>query len=374
MELRAFLRIMIRRWYITAAFFLVTVGVAAFISFTQTPVYKTSATFIVSPSAILQDSRNFVYGLDTLSRREGVVSTYTAILTSRTIFDRAIERLGLTRQQVSNIHVTSKVIPTTNVIKLEVEGDSPEMIKALADVIGEATIEYTNQLYEIYDLKKLDPARVPRWPVSPKKTQNMILASVLGLTLGAGLAFLVDYVRGPSEALDTLSIYHSETGAYNKPYFLQRLGEEISRAKRNQRPLSLAFLHIERLEMIQNTPFSKSRSEALRQVTVFLKEHLREEDIIGYISEDRFAFLLPDTSIPQAQRLIERIQKRIEWTVFELAESGLKLNLSSTCGLVALTDGTTTRDELLSKAEQALHRATAEGQGSLYLLQDQPPS
>ena len=369
MELRSFVRIMIRRWWIIAAFFIVTMAVAAAVSFTQTPVYRTWATFVVSPTAVFQDSRDFVYGLDTLSRRDGVVATYTEIFSSHALFEIAVERLGLTPSQASGIQVSSSVIVGTNVIKIEIQGSSPETIKALADVLGEAAIEYSQALYEFFTLKPLDSARVPKWPASPNKTQNLMLAAVLGVTLGAGLAFLVDYLRGPVEARDSLSIFHSETGAYNKQYFLQRLGEEISRAKRSERPVSLALLHIERLDMIQNTPFSKSRSEALRQVTVFLKQNLREEDLVAYLDDDRFVFLLPDTSGSQAKRHMAKLQKRIEWSVFELAESGLKLNLSSTCGLVSLGPDAMNRDELLAKAQEALQNADLDGHGGVYLIE-----
>jgi diguanylate cyclase (GGDEF)-like protein len=371
MELRAFVHIMLRRWWIIASFFVVTVTVAAVVTFTQTPVYRTSATYVVSPSSEIEDLKNFVAGLDTLSRREGVSATYTEIFISRTIFQAATEKLGLTPQQVQNISITSKVIPTTNVIKVEVEGDNPTIIKAVSDAVGDETIAYIKNLYEVYTLKKLDMARSPKWPALPNKPQNLGLAAVLGLTLGGALAFLVDYLRGAPEAMTGLTIIHSGTGAYNRQYFLQRLGEEISRAKRSEKTFSLAIMHIERLDMLEDTPFSKARSEALRQVTVFLKQNLREEDLIAYFRESHYAFLLPDTAGPAAKRFIEKLQRRIEWTVFELAESGLKLNLTSTCGLVTLGPDTMNREELLAKAEQALQFAGVNGHSNPYLL-DEP--
>jgi diguanylate cyclase (GGDEF)-like protein len=361
---------MIKRWWIIASFFVLTVAVAGVVTFTQTPTYRTSATFVVSPSLYLVEQKGIVSGLDTLSRREGVIATYNQVFVSRAILAAAAERLGLTREQANTYGISSKVIPTTNVIQIRVEGASPAMVKTLADTLGEEAVEYSKNLYEVFTLKPLDEAKIPEEPALPNKTQNMVLAAVLGATLGGALAFLVDYLRGPTEAVPVLSVLHSETGAYNKQYFLQRVSEEISRVKRSGQPFSLALVQINRLDMVQDVPTAKARTEVLRQLTVFLRQHVREEDVIAYMENEQYAFLFPDTVGPNAQRMMERLQTRVAWNVFESQESGIKLFLTSTCGIVTVGHDELNRDELFLKVEQALKFAGTEGHGNVYLIDE----
>jgi len=63
-----------------------------------------------------------------------------------------------------------------------------------------------SRITEVGQLGKVrivDPARPPLYPVKPKKKLNLILAGIIGLMLGVGIAFVIEYmdnsVRGPEE-------------------------------------------------------------------------------------------------------------------------------------------------------------------------------
>ncbi len=44
------------------------------------------------------------------------------------------------------------------------------------------------------NIRIVDPAEIPRTPIKPKKKLNILLAAVVGLTLGVGLAFFLEYI------------------------------------------------------------------------------------------------------------------------------------------------------------------------------------
>jgi capsular exopolysaccharide synthesis family protein len=50
----------------------------------------------------------------------------------------------------------------------------------------------------------IDPARLPTFPFKPDKTRNMALAMFLGLTLGVGLAFMLEYLDDSIKTIDDL--------------------------------------------------------------------------------------------------------------------------------------------------------------------------
>ena len=68
---------------------------------------------------------------------------------------------------------------------------------------------------------------------------------------------------------------------------------------------------------------------------------------------------------------MERLQTKMEWSIFELEESGIKLNLTATSGIVTYDFNGTGRDELILRARQALQRASNNGPDKIYVFDDQ---
>lgn len=370
MELKRYLQVILKGWWLILPALLVSVTSALVFTYSQTPIYRTSATFIVSPSDSLSKLNDVFRVLDTLSRREGVMMTYTQVVTSRTILDAVYKEMGLTEEQRGYLGVSSAMIPSTNIIKITVESNDPLIARDCANITGQEMIKYVGSLYEAYDMKPLDTAYTPRSPSKPDKVKNLILAAILGSLLGGGLAFLAEYLRSSEISMASVNIIDSDTGVYNRYYFLQRLGEEISRAKRHRYPLSLGLIHIERLDTIGDTRLPRLRNAILRQVAFYIKQYLREEDIMARFEGDKFIFLLPDTDGQSAQGILKKLQTRIEWNVFELEESGIKLNLTSVCGVTAYNFNGTAQDELLKEAEIALQRAgVGNGYSKIYLFE-----
>lgn len=370
MELKRYLQIILRGWWLILPTLLISVTSALVFTYNQTPIYRTSATFIVSPNDSLGELDDVFRVLNTLSKREGVMMTYTEIAASRTIRDAVCKEMGLTKEQLEYLNVSSEILPSTNIIKITVESDDPLIAKDCANLIGQETIKYVGNLYEAYDIKLLDSAYTPRSPSKPKKAQSLMLAAMLGSLLGGGLAFVAEYLRSSGKTIAGVNIIDGDTGIYNRYYFLQRLGEELSRAKRHSHPLSMALMNIEHLDVISNMRLPHLRNEALRRVGLFLKQYLREEDLVARFEGDKFALLLPDTSASDAKRILEKLQTKMEWNLFELRESGEKLNLTGTSGIVTYDFNGTSRDELLARAEKALRCASDNGYGKIYLFDD----
>ncbi len=370
MELRHYFKVVLRGWWLILPALLIAVSSALVFTYSQTPIYRTAATFVVSPSSAFSDVSEVIRGLDTLTKRDSILATYAHIATSDTIVKQVGREMGLDVEQRENLSVSSELVPPTNIIKIIVESDDPALAQTCADLVGQRTIEYINDLDEVYDMQPLDLAFTPLLPSKPNKVQTVMLATILGSIVGIAVAFLLEYLRSSGEAIADVSIIDSDTGIYNRHYFLQRLGGELSRAKRHRYPLSLALMNVERLDVIKDMHLPRLRNEALRRVGIFLKQYLREEDLVARFEGDTFAILLPDTSGPDAERLINKLHTRMEWSIFELEEASVKLNLSATSGVVAYEFSGTGRDELVARAEKALQHANDNGYGKVRLLED----
>jgi len=368
MELKIYLRILLRKWWIVLPAFLVTLTATIVLTFTQAPTYSATTTFVIGPNSSFEDVRSFVSGLDIVSRRTEIVTTYAEIAASHRVRQEAADELNLSQDQRSGLSVESQLLAGTNVLKITVEGSNPVLVRDFANMVGTKTIVYVHELYEAFDLSPLDQATLPPSPVSPNKKQNLVLGALLGLALGGGLAFLSEYLQAPLESMTNLSVLDDETGVYNRRYFRQRLGEEMSRASRNRYPLSLALMNVDQLDTIRASSSPQVRSEALRKVAVFLKQYLREEDVLARFDGTTFAFLLPDMPGEEAKTTMEKLQMRMAWTPLEMEKSGVKLNLSGAAGVVAYQYNGTGQDEFLAEADRVLRQAEAAGYGKVYLL------
>ncbi|MFC1895936.1 GumC family protein [Thermodesulfobacteriota bacterium] len=77
-----------------------------------------------------------------------------------------------------------------NVLKREVD-TSRSLYESLLTRAKETRI---TEGLEATNIMVVDPARIPDWPIKPKKVRNILLACIVGLMLGIGSAFFVEYL------------------------------------------------------------------------------------------------------------------------------------------------------------------------------------
>jgi capsular polysaccharide biosynthesis protein len=190
MEIMIFLRLLIRRWWITLLIVSLAVIGTYFFTESQTPIYSSSVTYVVSPSSQMLNEVGFLSGLSVLGGQPTVANTYASIASSATVKRTARDTLGLNAAQAKNLIVTSRVLNGTNIIEISVEGADPGLVQLFTIKIGESAIDYVNKLNGVYKLELLDEATPADVPIKPNKRLNLILGAALGLVLGIGITFL----------------------------------------------------------------------------------------------------------------------------------------------------------------------------------------
>ncbi|GGF31136.1 capsular polysaccharide biosynthesis protein [Halobacillus andaensis] len=184
-----------RIWMILA----VTAG-AAIISaivtfFILTPTYEASSEFIVNQSESMeQDS---AYDVNDIRTNVELISTYNVIIKSPAILDEVIDSLNLqlSAEQLSNkIQVSSA--EESQVVNVTVTDESQSTAVEIANGTVETFQQEIPSLMNVDNVNILSPAveRVDASPVSPKPLLNIAIAIVVGLMVGVGLAFLLEYL------------------------------------------------------------------------------------------------------------------------------------------------------------------------------------
>ena len=147
------------------------------------------------------------------------------------------------------------------------------------------------------------------------------------------------------------------TELYNHRYFQDRLYTEIERARRYERPLSLVILDIDDFKAFND---KQGHQEGDRLLSWFAKtcvQQVREIDICARYGGEEFAIILPETELPEAIEVAERVRVALgegSKTVFPAA-----VTISS--GVASFPDHGPTRHALILAADVALFYAKHSG-------------
>jgi diguanylate cyclase (GGDEF)-like protein len=353
MEIKAFIKILFKRWWALLLGLIVVLSATWIWTNKQDQIYQSEATFVLRPrSSTLAVDDDFVKALDMVSRRVEINTTFAEVATSRLI--KSLARSRLETGDAAGMSVSARVVGGTNILTITVEGPDPITTQEYCGLIGLATLNYVAELYDVFELQPLDPASLPRTPIRPNLGLNLMLGSVLGLSIGAGLAFLIEFVRSPYEEPDTFNIIDRETGAYNKSYFTLRLYQEMNRAKRNNYPLSLGLFKVE----FDGEDIShREWIEAMRVFKKLKDSTMREDDVLARVNGDIFAVIYPYVKHDKAAVLVEEMRKKLSALSREILSNNGGGQIKSYSSVVTYTGGFINEYRLLDKGIQQLEPA-----------------
>ncbi len=148
------------------------------------------------------------------------------------------------------------------------------------------------------------------------------------------------------------------TGLFGRAHFLRETRREISRAKRNGKPLSALMLDADHFKRINDSYGHAAGDAVLRSLARTLVEVTRETDVVGRLGGEEFAVLLPDADLLGAGIAAERLRNAVATTTISVGSATLSLTVS--IGVAQWRDGEST-DGLLKRADAAMYLAKDRG-------------
>lgn len=149
-----------------------------------------------------------------------------------------------------------------------------------------------------------------------------------------------------------LARHDALTGLPNRRVLQEMLPREMARARRNERPLSLAIVDIDRFKAYNDANGHLAGDEVLRACAREWDGALRGEDTLVRFGGEEFLVLMPDTDPEQAAEIVERLRRTTP--------------MGQTCSAgLALWDPGESIDDLLRRADEALYLAKASGRDQL---------
>ncbi|WP_026909070.1 YveK family protein [Paucisalibacillus globulus] len=182
----------------TALIILLTISfiiLAAILSYyVLTPTYQSTSQFIV----IQQTNENIQFNIQEIESNLELINTYKEIIKSPSILEQVANEmnLGVTLAELGKqIKVSSG--ENSQVITVSAVASSPEKAAELANLVVETfenTILPIMKIESVYILSNANPS-LSHEPISPRPIVNMILAAVIGLTTGIGLALSLEFLN-----------------------------------------------------------------------------------------------------------------------------------------------------------------------------------
>ena len=164
-----------------------------------------------------------------------------------------------------------------------------------------------------------------------------------------------------------LAVIDELTGLYNRRYFQKALARETQRARRYDRPLTVAIMDLDHFKKFNDTCGHPAGDRALAAVGEILRTSLREVDIVARHGGEEFAVILPETSPAETNGtkapfpFLERLRQRIEDASFEGQEKLPSGNLTVSIGVACFPSDADTAEDLFQKADDALYASKGHG-------------
>lgn len=186
--------------------------------------------------------------------------------------------------------------------------------------------------------------------------------------LEGGEAFSSQIVLGLEKAwlykeIEQMSRVDGLTGLLRRGYFLQRLDEEINKARYWHTSLGLIMLDIDHFKRYNDTYGHQAGDDILRRIAQLIKEGIYETDLTGRYGGEEFILLLLRADFQGVLRKMNDLRRRIESEVISLGIEKLRVTIS--IGIAHFPSDANNAAELIAAADQSLYWAKEHGRNQV---------
>ncbi|WP_151632375.1 sensor domain-containing protein [Noviherbaspirillum aerium] len=149
------------------------------------------------------------------------------------------------------------------------------------------------------------------------------------------------------------------TGLPNRVYFSNQLHQSIALSQRNDVPMALLLLDLDRFKHVNDTFGHHTGDLLLKEVALRIRSSLRETDFVARLGGDEFIIIQTDVSQPHASETLARKLILELGRPYEL--EGQEVLSGTSVGLCVYPKDGKNSVELLKRADLALYRAKNSG-------------
>jgi diguanylate cyclase (GGDEF)-like protein/PAS domain S-box-containing protein len=179
---------------------------------------------------------------------------------------------------------------------------------------------------------------------------------------------ITDTARAHQE-LERRATFDALTGAHNRAAILDMLQGEL--AREDNAVTGVVFVDLDKFKPVNDAHGHAAGDELLVIVAERLRELTRREDGVGRLGGDEFLLLLPNIRGSEvALRVAERVCSALNSSI---ALSIGSVELSASVGVACAETGTTSADQLVKRADDAMYRSKKQADGKPTLDEQRLP-
>src|SRR5687768_470883 len=212
-------------------------------------------------------------------------------------------------------------------------------------------------------------SRIARALERTLETDEPIHLREVGIPAERRLARAFNTAAGAFLQTEARATHDRLTGIANRETLLATLAAEVERAVRHYKPLSVAFIDIDRFKPINDTYGHNSGDAVLRQVARLVADGVRVSDTFGRYGGEEFMLILPETLPEDALRLAEELRVLVQQEPLRIAdEQSVKATIS--IGISGGRGSDLQIDALVDQPDHAMYRHKSFGRTRTYLFRD----
>ena len=180
--------------------------------------------------------------------------------------------------------------------------------------------------------------------------------------------YLLNTLSRQNEELGTLNKKFRElairdglTGLFNHRHGEDRLVDEVDRAQKFNRNLSLLFIDLDNFKVFNDKNGHLAGDEVLHSLGKLMSGATRDSDTLARWGGEEFIIIAPETDEQMACQLAETIRKQVAEYAFPHADQQPLGHVSLSIGVATMSDGIANAEQLLKLADKAVYRAKESG-------------
>ena len=181
-----------KRWKIIAlTTVLATVMSGIFSFFVISPTYEASTKIFIGKEGAESEG----YNSSDVSMYQNLIKTYSELIKTKDLVNKAIDNseYDLSVNSVLNC-ITVNTLTGTQILQISYQSKSPSIAKNMLESITNEFITKAEELVPNGNVKILESVELPKNPVAPNKAMNIAIAFILGMMVGFGIVFLLEYL------------------------------------------------------------------------------------------------------------------------------------------------------------------------------------
>lgn len=155
-----------------------------------------------------------------------------------------------------------------------------------------------------------------------------------------------------------LAYYDALTGLVNRSMLLAQTERMLRDAQRNDTPLALMFIDLDRFKQVNDTLGHSAGDALLRAVATRLQDGARAGDVAARMGGDEFVLVLPRCSASQAAVAAKRLLASVNQP---LDVEGSELRPNASVGIAMCPEDGADADALMRCADMAMYQAKTDG-------------